>query len=502
MSICRYNGTTTPKSHISPFENHMVLYTMTDLVWCKAFPPTLEGLAAEWYRAIPKCSVYSYNQLKRMLIEHFITLVDRTKMTTELMSLVQGKDEPLREFISRFNKEATTIPNMSQEVALLAMQSGLLPGLPFRAYIGRKSLKMLAEALGKAHDFIKAYETDRAMLSRKTPGDSVKRPEVTRVENNPRVDQPSRAEQSRREVDRAVGLRRSDPKKGPRAGRFDQYTPLTHSKSHIFKVNKADDKWQRPPRMVNRNRDTNKWCDFHRDHGHTTDECTHLKDNIEDLVRRGYLNQFKQRDDPPRRRDEDRAGRADRRRGHRGPVGDGDRDGKPEGRVYVISGGLVHGGTVNKARADLRVMIHQINYNEKRRWPPLPPQPRATFDEYDQEGITYPHDDPLVVTMRIANWEVERILIDGGSLANIIYISAFNELKLDKKDLKRVSYEVTGFNGSWLTPEGIIELLVQVGERSKRRDVQAEFLVINSPSPYNVIMGRPLIHKIGGVVST
>ena len=78
---------------------------------------------------------------------------------------------------------------------------------------------------------------------------------------------------------------------------------------------------------------------------------------------------------------------------------------------------------------------------------------------------------------------MNRILIDGGSSANIIYISAFKELKLDRKDLKRVNYEVTGFNGSGLTPEGIIELSVRVGERSKRRDVRAEFLVIDSPSP-------------------
>ncbi|XP_021732312.1 uncharacterized protein LOC110699129 [Chenopodium quinoa] len=281
MRSCRYNGTTTPESHMSAFNNHMVLYTMTDSVWCKAFPPTLEGLAAEWYGAIPKCSVYSYSQLKRMFMEHFITLVDRTKMTTELMSLVQGKDEPLREFITKFNKEAETIPNMSQEVALLAMKSGLLPRSPFRAYMGRKSLKKLAEA----HEFITVDETDREMLGRKAPGDPVKRLEVTRAENTPKVDQPSKDEQTRREADKLVELRRS--------GRFDQYTPLTHSRSHIFSVNKADDKWQRPPRMVNRNRDTSKWCDFHRDHGHTTEECTHLKYNIEDLVRKGYLNQFK-----------------------------------------------------------------------------------------------------------------------------------------------------------------------------------------------------------------
>ncbi|XP_021767709.1 uncharacterized protein LOC110732102 [Chenopodium quinoa] len=136
MSSCKYNKTTIPKNHISAFENHMALYTMPDSVWCKAFSSTLEGLAAEWHGTIPKSSVYSYNQLKRMFMEHFITLVDRTKMTAELMSLFQGKDEPLREFITRFNKEATTIPNMSQEVALLAMQSGLLPGSPFKSAYG------------------------------------------------------------------------------------------------------------------------------------------------------------------------------------------------------------------------------------------------------------------------------------------------------------------------------------------------------------------------------
>ncbi|XP_021752517.1 uncharacterized protein LOC110718023 [Chenopodium quinoa] len=189
MPSCKYNGTTTPKNHVSAFENYMVLYTMTDSVWCKAFPLTLEGLVAEWCGAILKGSVYSYNQLKRIFMEHFVTLVDCTRMTTELMSLVPGKEEPMRDFITRFNKEATTIPDMSQEVALLAMQSGLLPGSPFRAYMGRKSLKTLAEALEKAHEFIKADEIDRAMMSRRATNDPVKWAETAGDENSTRINQ-------------------------------------------------------------------------------------------------------------------------------------------------------------------------------------------------------------------------------------------------------------------------------------------------------------------------
>ncbi|XP_021734951.1 uncharacterized protein LOC110701645 [Chenopodium quinoa] len=218
--------------------------------------------------------------------------------------------------------------------------------------------------------------------------------------------------------------------------------------------------------MMNRNCDYSKWCDFHKDHGHTLDECTHLKDNIEDLVRRGYLNQFRHHLVSSWQREEDRSGH-DRRGSYKGPTEGKDRDSKPENRVYVINGGL----------------------------------PRATFEGYDQKGIIYPHNNPLVVTVSITNWEVDRVLIDSGSSSNIIYISAFKEMQLDKRDLKRVSYEVTGFNGSGLVPEGIIELSVRVGERSRQCDVQAEFLVIDSPSLYNVIVGRPLIHKIGGVVS-
>lgn len=58
-------------------------------------------------------------------------------------------------------------------------------------------------------------------------------------------------------------------------------------------MNKDDSKWQRTPKMTSNNRDPKKYCDFHRDHGHLTEECIHLKDNIEELIRRGYLAQFK-----------------------------------------------------------------------------------------------------------------------------------------------------------------------------------------------------------------
>lgn len=35
-----------------------------------------------------------------------------------------------------------------------------------------------------------------------------------------------------------------------------------------------------------------KYCDYHRDKGHTTDECCHLKKLIDKIIKADELNQF------------------------------------------------------------------------------------------------------------------------------------------------------------------------------------------------------------------
>ena len=50
----------------------------------------------------------------------------------------------------------------------------------------------------------------------------------------------------------------------------------------------------RPERMRTHpgKRNPNKFCLYHRDHGHDTEECIQLQDEIEELIRRGRLNRF------------------------------------------------------------------------------------------------------------------------------------------------------------------------------------------------------------------
>ena len=53
------------------------------------------------------------------------------------------------------------------------------------------------------------------------------------------------------------------------------------------------------------------------------------------------------------------------------------------------------------------------------------------FSEEDAKGVKQPHDDPLVIMILIEGFNTRRVLVDNGSSADIIYLSAFQQLKLD-----------------------------------------------------------------------
>ena len=90
---------------------------------------------------------------------------------------------------------------------------------------------------------------------------------------------------------------RDNKKPGPSA-RNQQYTPLNILLEQVLMQIKDDpslkwpEKMKGDPNKCNRN----KYCCFHNDHGHDTDECFDLKQQIENLIRQGKLRNFLRRD--------------------------------------------------------------------------------------------------------------------------------------------------------------------------------------------------------------
>ena len=83
-----------------------------------------------------------------------------------------------------------------------------------------------------------------------------------------------------------------------------------------------------------------------------------------------------------------------------------------------------------------------------------------TFSDDDLEGCQHPHDDPLVIRVVVANKTVNRVLIDNGSSADIIFVSAFDKIGIGRDKLELVNAHLRGFSGERVLPLGSVQLVL------------------------------------------
>ena len=110
-----------------------------------------------------------------------------------------------------------------------------------------------------------------------------------------------------------------------------------------------------------------------------------------------------------------------------------------------------------------------------------------SFSDAEKQGTIQPHDDALVVTLRIGGYDVNRVMVDQGSTTEIMYPDLFKGLGLKPKDLTTYSSPLVSFEGKMVVPKGQIRLLVQTGSDV----VEVDFIVVDAFSLYTAIMGRP-----------
>ena len=123
------------------------------------------------------------------------------------------------------------------------------------------------------------------------------------------------------------------------------------------------------------------------------------------------------------------------------------------------------------------------------------------FSDSDLEGCQHPHDDPLVVRAIVANKTVHRVLIDNGSSADIIFASAFDKMGIGREKLEPVNTHLRGFSGEKVLPLGSIQLVLTLGEPPCQATTTARFLIVDAPSAYNMLLGRPFLNAIKAIPS-
>ncbi|XP_030928018.1 uncharacterized protein LOC115954244 [Quercus lobata] len=120
------------------------------------------------------------------------------------------------------------------------------------------------------------------------------------------------------------------------------------------------------------------------------------------------------------------------------------------------------------------------------------------FSDKDKRGTIQPHDDALVITLRIEGFDVKRVLVDPGSAVVIMYPDLYKGLNLRPEDLTAYDSPLISFEGKIVVPKGQIRLPIQTGSEV----VEVDFIVVDAYSPYTAIVARPWIYALEAMSST
>ena len=170
------------------------------------------------------------------------------------------------------------------------------------------------------------------------------------------------------------------------------------------------------------------------------EDCRSLWDHLDQLVREGKLKQLLHHSS-----------------GLRGRTNSGSEKEIPLrpllGTINVIFATLGRTGSCpSRVMSVARLSFEDTNHEPKRarvEWPLI-----MGFSDEDKIRTIQPHDDALVITLRIGSYDVKRVMVDQGSAAEIMYPDLYKGLSLRAEDLMPYSSPLVSFEGKVIIPKG------------------------------------------------
>ncbi|GKE69902.1 reverse transcriptase domain-containing protein, partial [Tanacetum coccineum] len=229
----------------------------------------LASNARNWFSKLPRRSIDGFEELRRAFRLNFTQRKKCAKNPVELARVKQRQGESTSAYVERYKDECIHVKACPEILKI----SGFMNGINNPELIKRLNDRVpqtFDELMKRTRSFIQGEAA--AADSRK--GYSNNRSQ----------------EQSRRQSNDQSSSR-NNSYHGQRGGRGnDKYTPLTMTPKEILATEGAN--FPRPPpmRTLEEQRMGNGYCEYHRQKGHTTNECVQLCQLIDKLVKEGRLD--------------------------------------------------------------------------------------------------------------------------------------------------------------------------------------------------------------------
>ncbi|GJU87622.1 reverse transcriptase domain-containing protein [Tanacetum coccineum] len=407
--IKTYDGSKDPEDHLKIFQAAAKTERWAMPTWCHMFNSTLTGNARVWFDDLLPESIDSYDDLKKAFLENYLQQKKCIKDPIEIHNIKQRERESTEDFVKRYKLESRDVKGDPEYMRIS----------------------------GFVHRGVAASNHER---NKTFP--PWKQHEVSQKQNFKKGGFRNQQRSERKQY---------------------RFSLLTKTPKEIFALDKG--KFNALPPMTTPVEKQNhaKFCEFHGEVGHNTDECMHLKKQIEEMLKVGMLShlikELKQNNEKE----------------HPKVVKKGETSGKDKALAILM------------VQPWERVARQRITQN-------FSPNPEILFPPLGEDEGT---EGPMIIEAEIGGHCVHRMYVDGGSASEILYEHCFSRLRLEiKKQLISATTPLIGFSGEIIWPIGQIQLLVAIGDEEHSASAWMNFMVVRSSSPYNGIIGRPGVRKL------
>ncbi|CAH9113444.1 unnamed protein product [Cuscuta epithymum] len=482
-----FDGTSDPVEHVAQFKQRMLAVALTpdqrEACMCRGFGTTLSGPALTWFVNLPNEGIDSFAELVDSFTQQFASSRTLEKQTSDLYRIIQQRDESLRDYFHRFNREKVSISRCDIPTTIEAFRRGLKND----SELYRELTKFLCRTFEDVQAITLAFIRLEEDLRAQPHADSYEgghRKSSTSRRHDYRTGKPY-AKAEERPVTAATHWL-DDPDLPPV---ILDYCFNVSTLGLINSLEKLGEKVRWPKRTDKPvgKRDPSKHCDFDNDIGHNTEDCVTLRKEVAYLLTEIVSERTKAL-----------LGRTDKSstKATRPPS-----PSAPCQVINFINGGsdlcgLTYSAAKRHAREYSRDKSLQVCQVERRRddWR----NTDIAFDESDMSDPMQPHHDTLVISLRVANFEVKRVLVDNGSTTNITTMWMLEQMGIKEDDITKSGSTLVGFNGEPSRTIGNISLPVY----ANGVNVQVKFDVVQDLPAYNMISGTPWLHQMGAIPST
>jgi hypothetical protein len=394
-TITKYSGETRPELWLADYRLACHLgETDDDNLIIRNLPLFLSDTARAWLEHLPPGQISNWDDLVQAFAGNFQGTYVRPGNSWDLRSCRQQPGESLRDYIRRFSKQRTELPNVTDSDVIGAFLAGTTCR-DLVSKLGRKTPTRASELMDIATKFASGQEAVEAIF-RKDKQPQGRQPEdvpeaSTQRGTKKKGKKKSQAKRDAADADLVAAAEYKNPRKPPGG------------------ANLFDDMLKEP-------------CPYHQGPvKHTLEECA--------MLRRHF-----HKAGPPveggRARDDDK--KEDHKAGEFPEVHD----------CFMIYGGQVANASARHRKQERRevcsVKVAAPVYLD---WSNKP----ITFDQGDHpDRVPSSGKYPLVVDPVIGNVRLTKVLMDGGSSLNIIYAETLGLLRIDLSSVRAGAVLFTG----------------------------------------------------------